>query len=313
MKGRVMRFRLIVSSFFACVALAATGCSSSSTAPPPPVNPHPNLYVTLCSGTHFIDVFDPPFSNTSTPAVTVPYPAGATCGLSLALLANNQIAVGTNGVGWYVYALPLTNTSAPTLHLATPAFVGGLSQDSGGDVLASDTSNSNILLFPPPLTAASIATVTFASSSRPYIQQMNSAGQLFVGNCSSATITVFTPPFTNATTPTATLTPAGGACTEGIGLDANGNLYAGNFSSPYNVYIYNPPYSNASLPVTTIAGGPSGTTQVGGIAFDASGNVYIANYGGNTITSFATPLTGASALRFSIPTEPQPAQILFGP
>jgi hypothetical protein len=279
----------------------------------PPVN-HPNLYVTFCGVPHAVDVFAPPFSSTSTPTVTVPFPAGTTCALSIALVGSTQIAVGTNGNGWYLFSLPLTNTSAPTVHVATPGFVGGLIQDKSGNLLVSDTDNNKISLFTPPFTSSSTASVTFSTGlNRPYILQMNAAGLLFAGNCGGDNVTIFTPPFTSASAPSVTITPAGAACSEPIGLDANGNLYAGNFSSPNNVYIFNPPFTNSSTPVTTIPGGPSGSSSIAGFAFDSSGNIYISNYGANTITSFAPPLTAASALRFTIPTDTQPAQAIFGP
>ena len=311
-----MRLRVFVLSLCVLVSVAVVGCSSSSTSTTPtmpPVN-HPNLYATFCSGTHAVDVFAPPLSGTSTPTITVPFPAPATCALSIALVGNTQIAVGTNGNGWYLFSLPLTNTSAPTVHVTTPGFVGGLIQDKSGNLLVSDTDNNQISLFTPPFTSSSTASVTFSTGlNRPYVLQMNTAGLLFAGNCGGANVTIFTPPFTNASAPSATITPAGGACTEGIGLDAAGNLYVGNFSSPNNVYIYNPPFSNASTPVTTIAGGPTGSSSIAGFAFDGGGNIYISNYGANTITSFAPPLTAASALRFTISTDPQPAQAIFGP
>ena len=291
--------------------LGVFGCSAGTkTMPAPPV--HPNLYLTPCSATHMVDVFTPPFSNSSTPAITVPLAAGVTCALSGALLTNNQVVVGTNGNGWYVYNLPLTNASTPVANVTTPAFIGGFAQDAAGDLLVSDTNGNKIDVFVQPFTSASTASFTFNSgSSRPYVLQTNSAGLLFAGNCGSGTTTVYTPPFTAATTPTATITQSG--CTEGIGLDGSGNLYMGTFASPPNVWIFNPPYSNASTPVTTITNGPTGANEVGEFAFDASGNIYIANYGGNTITAYSPPLTSASTPLFTIPTDGSPANIFFGP
>jgi len=305
---RTTAFALLIS------ALLASGCSSSSTPAPPPPAGLSNLYATQCTGTHMIDVFKPPFSNTSTPAVSVPFPSGAVCVVSGGYLPKtNQVAVGTNGSGWYVYSLPLTATSAPVAHVAAPAFAGGFAQDSAGDVWVSDRGNSTINSFVPPITSTSTASVSFADTGGgPYVLQLNAAGQLFAGNCDSNTVTMYTPPFTNTTTATATITPPAATCTEPIGLDGVGNLYVSEFDVTANVWIYNPPYSNASTPATTITGGPSGTNSPAQFAFDSAGNIYISNSGSGMISSFAPPLTAASPLRFSI-TEASVAGLFFGP
>jgi hypothetical protein len=299
----------------ALVILAfASGCSSSSTPAPPPAVGLNNLYATQCTGTHMIDVFKPPFSNTSTPAVSVPFPTGTPCVVSGAYLPKtNQVAVGTNGSGWYVYSLPLTSTSMPVAHVAAPAFAGGFAQDSTGNVWVSDRGNDTINSFVPPITSTSTASVSFADTlGGPYVLQINGAGQMFAGNCDSKTVTMYTPPFTNTTTATATITPPSAICTEPIGLDATGNLYVSEFDVTANVWIYNPPYSNASTPATTITGGPSGTNSPTQFAFDPAGNIYIGNSGTGMIASFAPPLAAASPLRFSIP-EPSVAGLFFGP
>lgn len=301
---------------FATIALAAlaaivSACTSSSQTFPA-VPPNPNLYLTTCSGTHFVNVYNPPFTASTTPSISAPFPAGAVCTSAVIALPNNQLAVGTFSVGWYVYQLPLTSSSAPIAHVTTPAQVGGFAVDSSGNLAVSDHGNAKIDVFAPPFSNSSTFSVQFASGSHPYTIALDPSGKLFVGNCSSGTVTVYTPPFTNSTTATATITPAGAACPEGVGVDAAGNLYVGDFSSS-TVYFYNPPYSNTSLPVTTIAGGPSGTNEPAGFAFDSLGHVYIENYGSNTITAFTPPLSASSVPLFTMPTETNPFGISFGP
>jgi hypothetical protein len=307
--------RFALSSLIAAVVLGSIGCSTSSTSvtPLPTPIPRPNLYTTACSGTHMLDVFKPPFSASSVPAVTVPFPVAQVCVIAARLLQNNMVAVGTSTVGWYLYALPLTNTSVPTVHVATPAFVGGFAQDNAGNLLVSDRNGNKVNVFAPPFTNASTPTVTFTGGlAGPYVLDLNMAGDLFAGNCNTPNVTMFAPPFTNASAPTATITPPLGQCTEGIGLDPNANLYVGDFNTS-SVWVYNPPYSNASTPVTTIVGGPSGTNEPTRFAFDSSGHVFIANYGAATITSYTPPLTGASTPLFTLHVEPQPVDMFFGP
>jgi hypothetical protein len=301
---------------FATIALAAlaaiVSACTSSTQPGTTSPPNPNLYLTACAGTHLVNVYDPPFTASTIPSISVPFPAGSVCTSAVMPLPNNLLAVGTFSVGWYIYQLPLTSSSAPIGHVTTPARVGGFAVDSSGNLAVSDNSNGKIDVFAPPFSSSSTFSVQFASGSGPYTLALDPSGKLFVGNCGSGTVTVYTPPFTNSTTASATITPAGGGCLEAVGVDAAGNLYVGDFTTS-NVYFYNPPYSNLSVPVTTIAGGPSGTNEPAGFAFDRLGHVYIENYGGNTITAFTPPLSASSVPLFTMPTESQPFGMSFGP
>jgi sugar lactone lactonase YvrE len=296
----------------AAIAVIVSACNGNNQALPPPAPLYPNLYVTTCSGTHFVDVYDPPFSAATTPSIMVPFPSGSICTSAVQVLPNNLLVVGTFGAGWYIYQLPLTNSSAPIGHVATPANVGGFAVDSSGNLIVSDHGGNKIDVFPPPFLSTSVFSVQFASGSFPYTLGLDSPGKLFVGNCGSHTVTVYTPPFTNVTTATATISPPAAGCPEGLGVDASGNLYVGDFTTN-TVNFYTPPYTNASSPTTTIVGGPAGTSEPASFAFDRAGHVYIENYGANTITAFTPPLSSASVPLFTMPTESAPFGMSFGP
>jgi hypothetical protein len=303
--------RFALHALIAVALIGSAGCSSSSATPTPSPISRPNLYVTACSGTHMVDVFTPPFSSSSTPSIMVPFPSGPMCAISGAFLPKtNQVAVGTNGGGWYIYQLPLTNTSAPTAHITTPGFAGGFVQDGAGNLFVSDRTLSAISIFSPPFSNSSTPSVTFtAGLGGPYALQLNAAGQLFAGNCDNQAVTIYTPPFTNSSAPTTTISVG---CARAIGLDAAGNLYAGDFANN-SITQFQPPYSNSSAFVIFIIG-EAATNTPAGFAFDNVGNLYTSHFGANTVTGVPTPLTLASPPPMvTIQTEQQPAGIFFGP
>ena len=317
--------RAIITVFFFLAPFAFEACSTSSVpaptatptfGPSPSATPGPNLYVTLCAAPHVLDVFKPPMSGSSSPAITVAWPGQPTCALSGAVLSGHMLALGTNQQGVYIYQLPLADKSSPVAQLGSIQDAGGLVQDSSGKLIVADSDffTSGIDVYTPPFMTNSQPTASFlVGQGQPFILQMNAAGLLFAGLCgTNGLVMVYTPPITASTTPTAQIAPPGATCTQGIGLDRSGNLYVADALSN-TVWIYQPPFTSASTPTTTIAGGPSGTSGPLSFAFDRLGNIYIADGAAGAVLAYAPPLTATSKPLFTIHTEGSPQDIFFGP
>jgi hypothetical protein len=239
--------------------LFAAGCtnSSSTTINGPQFG---RLYVSnfVGSGTA-INIFSPPFSATSLPAVSLA--AGVATGL------NFPGGIDTDLLG-KLYAI-----------------------NEG-------TKPSVITIFTPPITAASIPTtsITLPSSVNAYGLVLDRLGNIWVSdrNGASSTVRKYSPPFSNTSTPTLTLTAAANGLPDaaGMALDGAGRLaVTGQLTS--NVVIFNPPITAASMPAATIKLDGQGQ----GVAFDAAGRLFATNI--NTdVQVFTPPFSNAQAESF---------------
>lgn len=165
-----------------------------------------------------VNMFTPPFSNASTPALTLTTGLVSAGGLALDSAAN--LYVGNSGVG-----TALTCTSGAT-------------------------SCSNIVVYASPYTGAPTVGTNIASTA--YRNVAVSATQLFAASVAGATgrIDVYTLPITAASTPAFAIT-TGVNTPEGVAVDASGNLYVGNLSNAV-VTVYAPPFSAASAPTVSL-------------------------------------------------------------
>jgi sugar lactone lactonase YvrE len=82
---------------------------------------------------------------------------------------------------------------------------------------------------------------------------------------------------------------------EGIALDARGNIYITNLSSPPRVAVF-PPGANGNIaPLRTIIGPRTGLQFPTGIALDAGGNVYVADLDSESFSSGSVEIYAAGS------------------
>jgi hypothetical protein len=81
--------------------------------------------------------------------------------------------------------------------------------------------------------------------------------------------------------------------TDGIALDASGDLYVSDFIAK-DVLVFAPGAHGNTAPLRTIAGADTLLTQPAGMALDAAGNLYVANYGdaNYSVVEFAAGASG---------------------
>jgi len=239
--------------------LFAAGCtnSSSTTINGPQFG---RLYVSNFVNTGAaINIFTPPFSAASLPAVSLP--AGVATGL------NEPGGIDTDVAG-KLYAI--NDGMSPSV----------------------------ITIFTPPITAASIPTtsITLPSSNNAYGLVLDRLGNIWVSdrNGASSTVRKYSPPFTNTSTPVLTLTAAANGLPDaaGMALDGAGHL-AVTGQATKNVVIYNPPITSASTPAATIALDGNGQ----GVGFDGAGRLFAVNL--NTdVQVFTPPFSNAQTESF---------------
>jgi len=164
-----------------------------------------------------VNVFTRPFSNASTPSQTI--------------TAAGMVSV--IGLGF---------DTAQNLYLANAGAGTAITCGSGAGTC------SNIVVFAPPYTGAPIFSTNVLTTA--YRKIAISSTQLFAANVAGAGgIDVYNLPITAASAPAFRI--ANAQTPEGLALDANGNLYAGNLNNA-TVTVYTPPFSAASAPSTTL-------------------------------------------------------------
>jgi hypothetical protein len=194
--GNVQTFALPLTSF--STPFAAISSESNGT----PVFSRGLLYQ---GGSSSINVFTPPFSNSSVPSTSIP-----TLGLTPSYLAvdpggNIYLTTGANTIG------SVTGSSLTTILTAAPdiAFRGMAATATRLFACGFIGSANDVLIYALPLTATAAPLVTIdLGDAGPEACVLDAFGNLYVGS-PDGRILVFAPPFTNASTPALTLsTPA---------------------------------------------------------------------------------------------------------
>jgi streptogramin lyase len=284
----------------AALALVAAGCSSSSSTT---INTpsFTRLYVSNLTGSGTgLNIFAPPFSAGSMPAVSVP--AGAASGLrgtgGIAVDAAGKlyaIGNGTNPSTITIYAPPITAASTPMTSIILPSSTNayGLTLDPSGNIWVSDRAgtSSTIREYTPPFTNTSTPALTLTHAANGINDSaglaFDAAGHLAVGEEVTNTLLIFNPPITGASVPAATITLDGHG--EGVVFDGAGRVFSVNPQT--DIQVFTPPFSN----------GQAESFHFGAIngfsiapKFDASGNLWVANSGANTVVEYAPPFSAST-------------------
>lgn len=306
--------RLLAALGIAAIPLLA-GCTSSSTMPnpnqnanstptPPPIS-GTRLYVANSLASGFVQIFAPPFSAASNPAVA--FQDGTSNDVDdIAFDGSGRLYVSNFAQGQVdVVAPPFTNTSTSTFSIEVHAGPEGIDLDPAGNLYVAARTAQNVTIYNAPLSATSTAaTIISAGLSAPVGLKIRN-GALYVADTTNGVVAIYNPPFSNASTPAANI-PAPDAW--GIAFDAAGNLWAcARILATCKEFV--PPFSNASAPaitVNTVIPAPAAYP-----AFDSSGNLYVSD-GSTHIQVFTAPLSNASAVAFTFDVH-RSNGIRFGP
>jgi streptogramin lyase len=174
------------------------------------------------------------------------------------------------------FVSPYTGTAVASYGGSASSDPYGVAVNASGNVFVAEAEANKVV----ELASIAGTVTTTIPVAAPYALALDSSGNLYVGG--SGGVSVYAPPYTGA--PTKTIATASGV--GGIAFDSSGNLFVGANDT---VTVYAPPYGPSNVTATIT----NGVNAVLGLAVDASGNVYVPNYGGNTITAYAPPYTGA--------------------
>jgi hypothetical protein len=194
--GNVRLFGLPVTSF------SSTFATISSESNGTPVFSHGLLYQ---GGSSSINVYTPPFSNSSVPSSSITTLGLTPSDLTVDPNGNLYLTTGDNTIG------VVTGTTLTTVLVAAPAMAfRGMAASAtrlyacGFNGLAND-----VFIYALPLTATSMPAITLdLGDAAPESCVLDSSGRLYVGS-PDGRIFVFAPPFSSASAPVLTLaTPA---------------------------------------------------------------------------------------------------------
>jgi hypothetical protein len=292
------------SKWFLCAALVlvAAGCSSSSSTTINTPSIHfSRLYVSnfVGAGTG-LNIFAPPFSAASTPAVSVP--AGVASGF------NSTGALAVDAVGRLyaiadvspsiinIYTPPITAASVPTTSITLPSSTNayGLALDPSGNIWVSDRAgaSSTVREYTPPFTNASTPALTLTAAANGLNDTaglaFDATGRLAIAGETTNNLVIFNPPITGASTPAATITLDGAG--QGVVFDGIGRLFAVNPNT--DVQVFTPPFSNAQAESFHFG-------AINGFSvspkFDATGDLWVSNSGAGTVVEYSPPFSASTA------------------
>lgn len=178
-----------------------------------------NLYVDNdCNVvTDYINVFNPPFSSSSTPSVTVNDAANITFPQEMFVDHSNHLYVGQCDSTKQIlqYNLPLNNasTSAVTVTIAGGQCATGIAVDYlTNQLFVSDSFINKIYIFNLPISSSSTPAVTITTSNASqawWNVAFDAAGNLYASDGGTSMIDVFVPPFSTSSNPTFSFTAPG--------------------------------------------------------------------------------------------------------
>lgn len=163
------------------------------------------LYTLSSSSGSKVNIYTPPFSNSSVASSTITYTIGTS---EVAVDGNGNVYVNNHSSG--ISAA----TSAGTVFATTTVsgrFYRGIAATStqlfACDVSASVGTDGGVDVFTLPLTNSSAPAFTIKNGiNGPEGCAVDSSGNLYVGNVDTAQITVYAPPFSASSAPAVTLT-----------------------------------------------------------------------------------------------------------
>jgi len=210
-----------------------------------------NLYATGYEGND-VQVFSPPFSNTSTSSVTIT--TGVNGPVGLGIDHAGRLYVGNNlGASVTIYTPPFTNASSPSITIPDDiTAVFAITVDSAGNLYVGGGGESpSVAIYKPPLSNTSSPSITIPGSA-PGALLVDTSGNLYASV--AAGVSIYKAPLTSSSTPSVTLN-YGGHFPGQAALDASGNLYVA-YANPVNeVAVFSPPFTNASTPSVILTSG----------------------------------------------------------
>src|SRR5215469_11626725 len=273
--------------------LAACSAGSTGGAPGPTPFPMTRLYVANDGGSGVVQIFAPPFSASSVPAVA--FKDGTSTDVDdVAFDRKGRLYVGNFGQDMVdVFTPPFTNASTSTFSITTGSGPEGIDLDILGNLYVANRNAGNVTVYNAPLSGTSTAAFTIATGLSQPIGLKIHGGSLYVADQTHGYVAVYNAPFSSSSALAVTI-PVAGAW--GIGFDGAGNLWVCNVSTS-NVQEFTPPFTNTSTPAITISGTLSNPEYP---ALDATGNLYVSDI--TDVQVFLAPLSSSSTSAFDIPT-----------
>jgi hypothetical protein len=220
-----------------------------------------------------ISIFNPPYSSSTTPAVTIIGPASKLAdpeGVAWDTSGNVWVAddSSTPGAVWK-FTPPFTASEAPAASNTQTSSPEGLAINPASSLMfIGDNSSGQVLVVPAPYTGVPIATLTDPGGDAAALA-VDQLGRLFVGDASNGKIYVFLPPFATGNLPAFTLVAGGNVVN--LAFDPAQNLYAQLSSGAPgdgHVVVFNGPILGSTGAPSANLGCPSGSCGVwGGLAF----------------------------------------------
>jgi streptogramin lyase len=190
-----------------------------------------------------VDVFAPPFTNTSTSTFSVPAVNGVE-GVDTDAAGNLYVA-SRGGPTVTIFNAPLSGTSTANVTITTGLTQPiGLKLDGTGKLYVADSGANYVAIYSPPFTNTSAPSVTVPVTNAWGIS-LDSTGNLWAVSRSLMQVQKFTPPFTNTSTPVLTIS-TGLLAPRYPALDQSGNLYVSDNSTAIRVFLA--PLSATSAP-----------------------------------------------------------------
>lgn len=198
------------------------------------------------------------------------------------------------------FTLPLSNTSTPTVTVATTTGTVNLTSvavDANGNVATGDNAG-HVDLFAAPMTNSSTSAAAFNNGVATNDGQMifTTAGDLFAATAGN-NVNVFTHPLTSLSTPSQSITDISLTSAIGVALDSANNLYVTNAGSTGStISVFASPYTSAPTVTPVVA------AAYRKIAITST-QLFVCNVGLGTIGGidvYTLPLTASSAPAFTI-------------
>ena len=236
---------------------------------------------------------------------TLPLTASSTPTVTLAgqgALAGIAISQNKLYNGPFVFQLPLTSSSVKTATLTTTSSVVSDAADASGTIYLAENMNSTccIDVYQGGATSPTF-TLSGASVDAPFGVAVDSGGNLFSANVGS--IGYFTAPVHSGQVG---IIFGRDAFNEGLVTDASINLYVADGNGTGTIDYYHPPYTIASAPGTPVTIGG----KLWQMAIGPDGTMYIASQTPNQLDVLTSPYT---SIALAVPTSFNAYGVAVGP